>query len=538
MNKTIHLFRRLALVIGLVVQSTLLNASTLINGLYYDLNTSSRTATVTYETTGTDNYASLPASVKIPETVTYNSVTFTVTKIADRAFVYCKSMEKISIPGTVIEVGTTNTSNNLPFGGCTSLKKVRFEDGEQPISLGVYYSRGDNGSGLFSSCPLEEVYVGRNITYKDYYSSFQEYPQYYGYSAFYNQPKLAKVTLSSTVTEIPKYFCYENKGLNSVLVENGLTSIPGHAFDGCDIRIISLPNSVRAIDDYAFQSNVNMESANLGASVESIGAYAFNGCVNLGNISLGDELTSIGDYAFQKSGLLSVTIPDKVNSLGEYSFTQSTNLSSVVISANCRTIQKGTFSGCSNLSKIALNSGLEKISDGAFASCASLEEISIPGTVIEVGTTNTNTSNNLPFGGCTCLKKVRFEDGEQPISLGVYYSRGDNGSGLFSSCPLEEVYVGRNITYKDYYSSFQEYPQYYGYSAFYNQPKLAKVTFSSTVTEIPAYLFYKNVAMTLTDLPKVKTIGKSAFEECSKLTTLNLGQDLLTVGDRAFYNCI
>lgn len=169
-----QLFQRiccLALFLFSVLFLDIVQARTLIDGLYYDLDTSSRTATVTYETMEMYNYASLPASVKIPETVTYNGVTFTVTKIADRAFSYCKYMEEISIPGTVTEVGTTSTYysssyDNLPFYACTSLKKVRFEDGKQSIFLGAYYNSGSSiGLGLFASCPLEEVYIGRNITY-------------------------------------------------------------------------------------------------------------------------------------------------------------------------------------------------------------------------------------------------------------------------------------------------------------------------------------------------------------------------------------
>ncbi len=69
MNKSKCLFMRLALVVGLIVQCVLLQASTLIDGLYYDLDTSNRTATVTYEVDGTGNYASLPADVVIPESV-------------------------------------------------------------------------------------------------------------------------------------------------------------------------------------------------------------------------------------------------------------------------------------------------------------------------------------------------------------------------------------------------------------------------------------------------------------------------------------
>ena len=60
---------RLALIIGFIAQCALLQASTLIDGLYYDLDMSTRTATVTYEIDTGNNYDLLPANVKIPESV-------------------------------------------------------------------------------------------------------------------------------------------------------------------------------------------------------------------------------------------------------------------------------------------------------------------------------------------------------------------------------------------------------------------------------------------------------------------------------------
>ena len=41
----------------------------------------------------------------------------------------------------------------------------------------------------------------------------------------------------------------------------------------------------------------------------------------------------------------------------------------------------------------------------------------------------------------------------------------------------------------------------------------------------------------MTSLPKVKKIGESAFQGCSKLTTLNLGEDMQVVGNDAFNGC-
>ena len=566
MNKSKCFFMRLALIIGLIVQSALLHASTLIDGLYYDLDTSSRTATVTYEVDGAGNYASLSANVKIPESVVYNGVTFTVTMIGENTFSNCKVLESISIPGTVLQIGQNTGVSNLPFYNCTSLKSVRFEDGASSLVLGSDYrdDRGYNGTGLFSFCPLEEVYIGRNITYIDDRYSFEKYPQYYGYSAFYNQPKLAKVTISSTVTEIPSCFFKGCKALNKVSIQGQLTKIPSYSFDGCQLSVLTLSNSIEEIGDYAFQNNTTLTTASLVDNVKKIGKYAFSGCTKLSILNLGNSLVTIDDYAFQsigsdanvglnfevpntlsvigkfafyKSAVSSINIPNSVTTIGESCFAENTKLEKVTLGNGCSELPENVFSGCSLLSSVVLSNGLETISDAAFSGCKVLESISIPGTVLQIGQ-NTGVSN-LPFYNCTSLKSVRFEDGASSLVLGSDYrdDRGYNGTGLFSFCPLEEVYIGRNITYIDDRYSFEKYPQYYGYSAFYNQPKLAKVTISSTVTEIPAYLFYKNASLTLTSLPKVKKIGASAFQDCSKLTTLNLGQDLQVVGNDAFNGC-
>lgn len=239
MNKSKCLLMRLALIIGFIAQCALLQASTLIDGLYYDLDMSTRTATVTYEKDGTGNYASLPANVKIPESVEYNGVSYSVTKVANKAFANCKSLESISIPGSVVQIGETyNISDDgasLPFYNCTALKSVRFEDGEKGLALGARYNGSgiEYSRGLFSYCPLEEIYIGRNISYQDYSSyTFEEEPGNYGYSAFYNQPKLTKVTISPAVTEIPAYLFYKCSALNNVSIQGQLVEIPRSSFSG------------------------------------------------------------------------------------------------------------------------------------------------------------------------------------------------------------------------------------------------------------------------------------------------------------------
>lgn len=399
MNKTIPLFRRLALMVGLIVQCACLNASTLIDGLYYDLDTSSRTATVTYETMETYNYASLPASVKIPETVTYNGETFTVTKIADRAFAYCKYMEEISIPGTVTEVGTTSSSPyDLPFYDCTSLKKVRFEDGKQSISLGADFKWGSSSRGLFASCPLEEVYIGRNIIYKDYSSgdSFASRPECYGYSAFYNQPKLAKVTFSSTVTEIPAYLFYKNTAMT-------LTDLP----------------KVKIIGESAFEGCSKLTTLNFGQDLETVGGRAFCNCTNVTKLTFPDAITTIGDKAFEGcSSVTEVTVGSKLQSIGASAFQKCGSFTAIILPDNFAYMGASVFEDCKKLTVAKLGNSLRAVPEKAFKNCIVLSEMTVPASSVSIG--------DQAFYNDSALAVITMNEGLKTIGNEVFW----NNSGV------------------------------------------------------------------------------------------------------------
>lgn len=553
MNKTIHLFRRLALVVGLVVQSTLLSASTLINGLYYDLDTSSRTATVTYETTGTDNYASLPASVKIPETVTYNSVTFTVTKIADSAFSYCKYMEEISIPGTVTEVGTTSrySSHDLPFYDCTSLKKVRFEDGEQPISLGVYYSSSYNGSGLFSSCPLEEVSIGRNITYKDSYSYFAKYPENYGYSAFYNQPKLAKVTFSSTVTEIPAYLFYKNVAMTLTDLPK-VKTIGKSAFEECSkLTTLNLGQDLMTVGDRAFYNCTNVTKLTFPDAITTIGDEAFYNCSSVTEVTVGSKLKSIGTSAFQKCGsFTAILLPDNFTTMGASAFEDCKKLTVAKLGNSLTAVPEKAFKNCISLSEmtvpatsvsigdqafyndaalavITMNEGLKTIGNEVFWNNSGVRTFTIPGTVTSIGTNS--------FYGCTSTSVLRFKDGEGTLTLNSKNTRSrkiddittnsnytDRCYDYFYDCPIKTLYLGRDLKYDysngtsicDYINGEWEYKRRAS-APFINSTTLQRVTIGPKVTFLYNHLFHNCDKITTIDIPaSIAKIYGNAFDDC------------------------
>ena len=85
-----------------------------IDGVYYNLKTE---ATVTYKDT---NYNSYSGTVVIPDFVTYNGKTYSVTKIGSLAFASCSDLTSVTIPDGVGSI------EERAFYGCISLTSVNF----------------------------------------------------------------------------------------------------------------------------------------------------------------------------------------------------------------------------------------------------------------------------------------------------------------------------------------------------------------------------------------------------------------------------
>ena len=461
-----------------------------IGDLYYNLNTTDRTAEVTYENTTSSNYSSLPADVVIPATVKYHNVDFSVISITDQAFANCKVIQSISIPATVNTIGSaTYKESYKPFYGCTSLKFVKFEDGSQPLKMGCYYRYYTNslGNGMFHDSPLEEVYLGRNIEYINSSDrSFETTPIAYGYSAFYNQPKLTKVTIGPQVTDIPQYLFYksaivsidlanvktvgrcafkQSTALSTVLTGSELEDLAEEAFYGCSaLGAISIPNKMIEVKDRVFGQCSSLKTVSFGNSLEKIGVSSFADCIALESIELPLSFKSLSERGFYGcTSLKSVILKDGFQSVGREAFGYCWQLTSLKLPLSCSSIEEGAFSGCSAMTSITLGS-ITQIPGQAFFNCSSLESIVIPATVNTIGSATTS-EDYKPFYSCTSLKSIKFEDGSQPLKMGCYYRYYTNslGNGMFHDSPLEEVYLGRNIEYINSSDrSFETTPIAYG----------------------------------------------------------------------------
>ena len=450
--------------------------------------------------------------------LTFVTISDSVTSIPSYILYGCNNLTSITIPEGVTSIG------NNAFDGCTSLKEVIIEDGSTTLSLGYKSYSSGTGEGLFYGCPLDTVYLGRNLQYS--------------YSPFTNNTSLTSLTIGDGVTSIGSSAFLGCSSLTSVVLPNSVTSIGSSAFSGCnEITSITIPESVTSIGNGAFDNCSGLKEVILedGEEILSLGYNAssqglFYDCpletIYLGRTLSYDSSSSYGYSPFyNKASITSVAIGDNVTSIGNYAFYGCNKITSIVIPNSVTFIGSHAFYSCSSLISLTMGNGVTSIGNYAFYYCKKLASITIPSSVTSIG--------NYAFNGCSSLKEIIFEDGEELLTLGYnyYYSyNSGTGQGLFYDCPLETIYLGRTLSYGSSSS--------YGYSPFYNKATITSVTIGDNVITIGDYAFSSCSGLTsLTIGKEVASIGYEAFSGCSKITSVVIPESVASIGSYAFHNC-
>lgn len=104
--------------------------------------------------------AGAPANVVIPETVTFEGNTYTVTSVGNQAFYAVTRVSSVKLPNTVRSLGE-NCFNN-----CSQLGKIEFGNGLQTIGQGAFANTQINGVKLPGSLRSigKNAFKGRRTT--------------------------------------------------------------------------------------------------------------------------------------------------------------------------------------------------------------------------------------------------------------------------------------------------------------------------------------------------------------------------------------
>ena len=456
-----------------------------VNGIYYKITSYiDLTVAVTFRGDYSNSYSNeYTGTVTIPVTVTYDGVEYSVTGIRWCAFEDCSNLTAITIPESVTSI------ESEAFSNCSNLTTITIPEGVTSIE-----------SSAFSGCS-----------------------------------SLTAITIPESVTSIGEYAFYDCSGLKMVTnysdlpIERG-SSDYGHVAYYAD-KVINIDE---VIDGYAFKTTdgVHYLTGYIGDEIEltlptdyegenyQIGDYAFYQCSSLTSITISEDskLTSIGYYAFAGCGSLTAVYISSLEAWCKISFDSD--------SSNPLDDAKNLYLNGELVTELIIPEGVTSIGDRVFSGCSSLTAITIPESVTSIG--------QSAFDNCAALKKVIIEDGSETLTLG-YNSYSPSwvsipGEGLFYDCPLESVYLGRNLSYNTSHR--------FGFSPFYREGRNLTITLGDHITAISPYLFYESTSLTSISIPEgVTSIGEYAFCDCSSLTAITIPEGVTSIGDYAFIGC-
>lgn len=428
---------------------------------------------------------------------------------------YMPSVKKIIIKYGVTTIGDyAFDTHYIEYGGFQNLQSVSIPDSVIFI-----------GEGAFEEC--------RTLTSITLPGSLESI----GRRAFINCTGLEYIIIPDSVTEIGEY-AFQESGIKSITIGNGLTNISEGAFFGCDrLASVDIGGSVRSIDYAAFVECPNLASVNIGKSVNSIDIYAFYGCTSLANFSVNagnnyfssdsngvlfnKDKTMLISYPVGKTAS-SYTIPNSVKTIDDMAFMQEKNLKSVTIPDSVIKIGMGAFYECTNLKDVYYNgtqTQWNKISIDNTENCnAPLLNASLHFN----GTTVPNvpqTNPTQPTTSAPQTKPATSAPQTQPVVEQITESDSDN-------IIKGELRTSKGVLYWEI--NLDD-----GTFKIWGEGKMPEW---NSADEVPWH-DYADIVVSVEIGDGVKDIGDYAFADFIKIIVVVISQGTTSIGENAFDGC-
>ncbi len=546
--------------------------------------------------------------------------------IGEYAFYQCMNLENFAFPDSVKKIG------DFAFQGCSRLTELNISANVETIGANiVLYSISLENITVSEKnkyfCAVDGVLLSKDKTKLYAYPGRKSQESYtvpdsvcvIGSSAFYSL-KLSTINIGSKVKEISndsfnscnnlqninvskdnnyfsdidgnlynkdktEFYKYTiGKKETSFKVPDGTENICSGAFILTNLTEISLPDSIKKIDDIAFKNNSSLKEIVIHDGCKEIGAKAFLNNIAMEKIVIPESVEKIGDYAFfnckaltiygyegsfaesyaKAEGIPFVAIGADDNISGD---TQSENsddkdtgekdekdeniVSSGVCGENVKWVldKDGTitFSGKGemydylgydsvpwrdwddSIVKVVFNDGVESIGDYVFYSFHALKEISISKTVKSIG--------EYSFYWCTSLKEISIPSGVECIKKDAF--------GLCSA--LKNIEISESVTDirnnvfektlwmdKYYAENENQFLIINGNLLDCNQAE-GEIIIPDGVVNIADYVFNSKRQLTSVYIPdSVKKIGNNSFNGCTNLSEIHFSENLESIGRSAF----
>ena len=338
-----------------------------------------------------------------------------VTAIASRAFYNNDNITGIYFNGGVETIG------DEAFYGCESLKNLQLSDSIKTIGEMAFYSTKLTSVTL----PASVVEIGTNaFGFCASLVSFETPRTNPAYQTIDGNlySKDGKVLIQYAI----------GKDDTAFAIPDGVETVKHDAFTSSWLKRISVPASVKVIEDGAFRYlvmslvEISVDDSNTVYRSRNGDLYTADG-------------TTLLQYAAGKTNK-TFTLPDDVRTIADGAFHQAVELEEVTFSASLTSIGEGAFVGCRSLVRAVLPAALESIGEDAFSGCTSLKEVTISASVESIGVN--------AFNGCTSLTSVTFEETSGWMAGGRSLASDSLSNDATAAVYLTDAYVTDEWTRK------------------------------------------------------------------------------------------
>ena len=469
--------------------------------LYYNI-----TSETTVEVTRGD-YSNLTTAT-IPDTVTHNGTTYSVTSIGERAFHDCSALTSVTIPNSVTSIGIQ------AFWECSSLTSITIP--ENVTSIG--------NSAFYDCSSLTSITIPENVTS-------------IGNSAFSGCTSLTSITIPESVTSIGNSafsYCY---ALTSITIPNSVTSIGNFAFSycyaltrtnytgdiagWCKIKFGGTYANPISNSHNLYINDQEIQALVIPNTVDSIQNYAFDACYSLKSVTVSSTVKGIGNSTFQNCCFLKKDFVNNSSLDAEENDYWGALVGESEVDGLI--IQETTVVGCrKNVTIATIPNYITNIGNNAFYDCSALTSITIPNSVTSIG--------NSAFSNCYALTKTNYTGDIADWCNIKFDSRSSNPMFYSQNLYINDQEI-KDLVIPNSVDSIHDY-------TFYNGSALSSVSLSNSVTSIGNYAFSGCSSLTSVTIPNsVTSLGNGAFDYCSSLTSVILSEGLTSIGNFAFCDC-
>lgn len=482
---------------------------------------------------------------------TLKSVTISsnVTKIEEGAFLDCSNLESITIPRSVTHIG------EWAFSGA-GIKSIVFEDGYDELIFSLSVGDWDYETPhTFSKCKIEDAYIGRNLKV----SGGAQNPGYGGNPSTFFPTTLNNLVIGDYVNNIDVLL------MNNQKVTSSLSHYPNLVAAQFGVNLAQLPSMAdnELLESLATGSTVpptvnpfaNSQYMDLNVEVPEGSLNAYQEAPiwkNFWNLRQNESLL----HCIEVDGLLykiisetsvevikksteysgDMVIPSyieynevkyEVASIGE-AFKGCTKLTSITVPQSIHSLSNNCFKDCSKLENIVFNCLIEEIPYAAFQNCTSLSKMQIPETIKYI--------RGYAFSGCSKLEEFTCPNSLEIIEESVFAKCTSLKAFSLNNVSIigNSIFEGCNsLVSVDLNSMISVIPQ----SSFTGCSNLESVSPLNSVVRIEAEAFKDCKVLKDISIPNIISIFDNAFQNCSGIEAIALGDGLEMIGKGAFSYC-